>query len=361
MRKLCAIAALAALGVSTAAAQSRWTAEIGIQGGYSKIKPAGTGLSDAISAINLPGSGYVLPLLSFAPLYAIIPAGQKLAIEPQLSFTQTGGETFARLGLRGDYAMNQNVYLAAGGVLNYAEEGSPSHTQLGAQVGVGYRKRLVGPINARLEGNVTVTKKSNLTQPTDAYSVLLGISTSVGGHAAQPARARSAARAWDPAIGFSGGYFNAHGVGTGLDISGFALPAPGISLYENGGIAPTPPTMFVIIPMGQKAAIEPGVDIRYLKQGSGHITAINVSGRIDYAVVKNWYGAVGGALANFSATGTSGSITGATVAWGYRFHLAGVFAGRAEANYSLYGKSSKLGTPAINTLGLMFGAMMPLK
>ena len=42
MRKLLAIAALAALGVSSAAAQSSmWTAELGVQGGFAKVPGLG--------------------------------------------------------------------------------------------------------------------------------------------------------------------------------------------------------------------------------------------------------------------------------------------------------------------------------
>jgi len=58
---------------------------------------------------------------------------------------------------------------------------------------------------------------------------------------------------------------------------------------------------------------------------------------------------------------TSASLTGLLVAWGYRFHLAGQFGGRFEVNYLQSGKNTDLGIGPTNTLGLAFGAMMPLK
>src|SRR5690242_1212586 len=63
VRKLLAIAALAALGMSTAAAQSSWTAELGIQGGFAKVKPAGTGANDAINLFDIPGGSFLYSTL----------------------------------------------------------------------------------------------------------------------------------------------------------------------------------------------------------------------------------------------------------------------------------------------------------
>src|ERR1041384_885929 len=152
VRKLLAIAALAAFTTSTAAAQSRWTPEIGIQGGYNHMKPAGTGANDAINIITVPGASFITAVYGSGAFFAIIPAGQKLAIEPQFGFSQveTGGShaTIAKIGLRADYALNANVYGAVGGALNYVEQGAtPTHPALGAQVAVGYRT----PMTAALD------------------------------------------------------------------------------------------------------------------------------------------------------------------------------------------------------------------
>ena len=364
MRKLLAIAALAAFTTSTAAAQSRWTPEIGIQGGYNHMKPAGTGANDAINLITIPGASFITAVYGSGAFFAIIPAGQKLAIEPQFSFSQveTGGShaTIAKLGLRADYALNANVYGAVGGALNYLEQGStPSHTQLGAQVAVGYRKPLTSSLNARLEASVTTMKKSDLLGPLDAYQLLLGVSSSL--RARPAARARASKSSWDPMIGVSGGYFAMHQVG-GANVTGVAFPAFGGDGAMFGLTGAAMPSLFAIIPMGQKLALEPGVDFTNVSQsGSPSTSAISVSGRLDYAVTGNWYAAAGGVLNHVSGGGTSASLTGLLVAWGYRFHLAGPFGGRFEVNYLQSGKNTDLGIGPTNTLGLAFGAMMPLK
>jgi len=162
-------------------------------------------------------------------------------------------------------------------------------------------------------------------------------------------------------IGVSGGYFATHVVG-GSNVTGIAFPAFGGNGAMFGLTGAAMPTLFAIIPMGQKLALEPGVDFTNQSQsGSPSSSAISVSGRLDYAVQGNWYAAAGGVLNHLSAGGTSASLTGLLVAWGYRFHLAGAFGGRFEVNYLQSGKNTDLGIGATNTLGLAFGAMMPLK
>lgn len=365
MRKLLAIAAFAALSATAAAAQSSWTAEFGIQGGFAKIKPAGTGADDAINVFDIPGGSFLYGTLGAPALYVIVPWHNKLAIEGQLGGSQlstgTGSATVARLGLRADYALSPQFYAAVGGMANYIQgTGNPEHTQLGAQVGLGYRKRLTNSINGRLEANMAATNKKVLGA-FDVYSLQLGISSAIGGGKMPAAPRRATNRAWSPAIGLSAGYANMHMVGTGTDITGVFFPAVGGGLFVVTPV-PSTPTMFAIIPMGQKLAFEPALDFHSVSVTGTSIKVINVAGRLDYALKGNWYGAAGGHLMSYSPSGgTSGTVDGVDVGLGYRFHLMGEFGGRFETNYSLSAKSSKLGTPAVNTLSLSFGAMMPLK
>lgn len=363
MRKLLAVAALAALGVSTAAAQSSWTRELGIQGGYAKIKPAGTGANDAINLFDIPGTSFLYSTLGASALYAIVPWHNKLAAEIQLSASQVnsgGAITLGRLGLRGDYALSPQFYAAAGGAMNYIQGVGNEHMQLGLQVALGVRRRLTNTINGRLEASAAAFNKK-LLGPLDVYALQLGVSSSLGGGKVAPMRARSGKSAWEPAIGITGGYSSIHLVGTNTDFTGVFFPGVGGDLALVQPIA-TPPTMFVIIPMGQKLALEPALDFHSTSQSGTSIKTINVAARLDYAVGNSWYAALGGHLLDISPSGgTSGTADGADVAWGYRFHLAGTFGGRFEANYSLTAKSTKLATPAMNTVSLMFGAVMPLK
>ena len=122
------------------------------------------------------------------------------------------------------------------------------------------------------------------------------------------------------------------------------------------------------INLGRTAHVEPGIDLhRSQSQGVTAFTA-NVSARLDYAVSGGWYAAAGGNLVYTKATPgffadpatSSVSVPGVNVAWGYRFHMAGAFGGRVEANYVTLKQSNALGL-ATNTFGLMVGATMPLR
>jgi hypothetical protein len=363
LRQLLTIAALAVLGGSTAAAQNSWRAEVGVQGGFARVKPAGTGTSDGMTLLDLPGGSFIYSTLGSAALYAIIPLHNKLAVETQLSGSEVnggGGASFAvaRLGLRGDYAVTPHIYAAAGGILNYVQGFGSDHMQLGAQVALGYRHRLTDAINGRIEATFTATDRKALGA-LDIYGVQLGVSAPLG--RSQPSASRHTGnRSWEPAFGVSGGFASMHVVGTTGAIDGVFLPGVGGGLYFLAPVA-TAPTMFAIIPLGGKLAIEPGLDYRSASQGGGSVKVFNVAARLDYAVTGSWYAAAGGHLLDFhSSAAASGTASGVDFAWGYRFHLVGAFSGRFETNYSLNPKSTKLTIPAINTLSLTFGAMMPL-
>ena len=91
-------------------------------------------------------------------------------------------------------------------------------------------------------------------------------------------------------------------------------------------------------------------------------TSFEVGARFDYAVTDGWYAAAGGQLTNVNpSSGSSATLTGASVAWGYRFHLAGATGGRVELNYLMTGKNNTVGNPPINTLTVLFGLTMPLQ
>jgi len=364
LRKLLAIGALMVLATPVVA-QRTWQPEIGIQGGFSSFKTAGTG-GNATTFIELPGGTFLTTILTYAPVYAIIPVGRRLALEPQFGGSQVnlGGNalTVGRVGLRFDYGFGPGLYGAAGGVLNFLYPGSPGNKQVGLQVGVGYRTHLSGRVSGRVEANWVTTHASQLTGAFNAYSVLLGVSSALGpSAAAHPARA-SAPKAWSSVMGFVAGYGNAHIVGSTTDISGIFFPGVTNSFAIFGTAVPAPPTLFAVIPLGGKWAIEPSLDVHHLSQSGSSATSLEAGARVDYAVTDGWYAAAGGQLIHVSASGNpSATLTGASVAWGYRFHLAGATGGRVELNYLMTGKNTTIGNPPINTLTVLFGLTMPLQ
>ena len=361
------LAVVAGVTTSVQAQQRAWQPEIGFQAGYSQVKPAGTGVDDKNTFIMLPGVSTIVPVLTYGSIYAIIPWSNKVAVEPTFGFSQFslggGSATATRVGARINYAITPKLYGALGGVLNYLSQFGSSGTQFGAQLGLGYRVKLTQSLNGRIEAQwVSTANADNVTGPFNAYSVLLGVSTPLNSRAGAPARgARASSNSvWTRAIGLTGGYSQVHLVGGGDAVF---LSAPGIggSLGSLVTYAPGPPVLFAIFPVGRKIAIEPGLDIASIDDGGGSSVGATVSARLNYAVTKGWYGALGGQVAHVDPSGgTSASVFGAAVAWGNRFRLTSNLGGRVELNYLMFPTNSDVGSAA-NTFSVLFGLLMPLK
>ncbi len=370
MRGTFAMLALA-VGVTTSVqAQRSWQTEFGIQGGFTRLVAAGTG-GDPTDAFSLPGFNLGTLAPSAAGLYVIIPWSQKVAVEADVAASQfTTGVTVTSLsiGLRGNYALTRSVYAAAGGALTYTNGIAANETQLGIQAAVGYRHRLNRALNARLEARTTFFGKAENAGAVDVYSVLLGVSTVTSrGRTGRSAPAASTRRAWTPQLGISGGYANVHLVGGG-SLSTLAIPGYGGALGAALGSGPgfsevtLPPTMFVIIPVGDKIAVEPALDIHRFQASGQTDFSGNLSVRLNYAVHGGWYGALGGNLHYVKTTGANAATRpGLNLGWGYRFPLLAALGGRVEANYTMFGENTDLGLAPTNTFGMMFGATMPLK
>jgi hypothetical protein len=349
--------------VGPAAAQRLWEPEVGFQAGYSHQKFAGTHTDNSINFLSVPGGNYLEALLGSSALFAVVPVGDRFAIEPQLTAMQANASiTSARLGVRLDYAITPQLYAAAGGVLNYLSPGTPGHSQVGLQMALGYRQHLTGALNGRLEANWVSTHDSRLLPAFNTYSLLAGFSASLGASRTSRRPASRTNAGWSPQLGIAGGYSAAHRVGGG-SLGGIFLPGGASNLTSFAGAYVSPPTLFAILPIGNRWAVEPSFDLHHVGgNGLTKVTALTAGARLDYAVRGGWYAGAGGQLAYVNpATGSSGSILGATLAWGYRFHLAGALGGRFETSYTMSAKNDNLGTPPINTLGLLFGAMIPLR
>lgn len=358
-----------------AVAQQRWHPEIGIQGGYARMKPAGTGQSgDYIDLFEFPAPGYLVPLLSYGPLYATIPWSDRFAIEPTLGLAQlqigVADLTTVRVGVRGNYAFTNHLYAGLGGVLNYISSGT-DQMQLGAQLGVGYRFGLGPRLGGRVEASWISTRPNPNIGAANTYALLFGVAARLDGSAPTRPAPRATDRAWQPLLGVVGGYSNTHIIGDG-SITSVVLPGFGGSLgaITSGSTAiAQPPTIFAIIPIGRRFALEPGLDIHRFQASGQTVFTGNLGARLDFAVHAGWYAAVGGQLLYIKATpGTfvdpnrgSASVTGATLAWGYRFPIAGQIGGRTELNYSMYAKNADIPIPPVNVTSILFGLTMPLK
>jgi hypothetical protein len=364
VRRALAMLALAAGLFSSAQAQRVWQTEFGIQGGFSRLVQPGSGV-DPLDAFGLPGFNIGPALPAPAGLFLVFPWKNSIAIETDIAASQLnsgGSATFLGLGLRGNYALGGGLYAAAGGALSYTNGVIANETQVGIQAAAGYRRRLARRLNGRLEIRTTFWGKAENAPPQNTYSVLIGVSTSSTGARAPSAPATGAGRAWRPALGVAGGYAHVHQIG-GFDLVAVALPSYGGGL-GTALAAPSlvlPPTIFAIIPIGRKLAIEPGLDIHRFQTGGTTDFSANLSARLDYAVHAGWYGALGGNLHYIKSSGADGAgQTGINMAWGYRFALTGPLGGRMEINYTMFGAKEGAGLPPVNALGLMFGVVAPL-
>lgn len=367
MRRLFALLVLAAGLATSAQAQRAWQTEFGIQGGYARIKPAGTGASDHIDLFGLPGFSLPGVLPTSGSLFAILPWKNRIAIETSLSASQgnaialIGDATFFNVGLRGNYAITPKIYAAAGGALQWVENGGQSETQLGVQAAVGYRFRFVAGLRGRFEASALFIAKSELLSPANVYAVTFGVSKQLGARSRAATPRRGPDRAWQPVFGVAGGYSRTHAVGGG-DLTSLSLPGFGGALTLLGTPVGGSPTLFVVFPLGRKFAIEPGLDVQRFQTAGFTVFGGNLSARLNYAVSGGWYGAVGGNLLYVKGPGAvAETFTGVNLGWGYRFPLTSGLGGRLELNYTMMGKNETLAVPPLNTMGLRFAVTMPLQ
>lgn len=379
MRKIHLLAALGILLAAPATAQD-WHTAFGIQGGFTRWKVAGNpGANSQLDLYGIPTSNIISVYPTAGAAFAIFPVGDKIALEPSLTFDQqnfgTPGlpSTVAAVGLRLDYAITHQFYGALGLYTRYWSLPGPtpnSSFQLGLQAGAGYRLHLGPRLEGRIEAQAITVKKTTVDAPFNLYSLLFGLSTSLDGdHHPAATRGAHPARtgAWEPVIGVSAGYSQVH-VNRGPDATILSFPGAGASSYTGTTIAPSAPSLFVLFPLADRWALEIGADLTDIRGGGSTIFTAQLAPRVDLSVGHNWYAALGPSM-HFVRNVTNAfkstvGIAGAGAAWGYRFHLAGALGGRLEANYGFTAGRNKtpsaIGRASTGAFGLTFGAMMPL-
>jgi hypothetical protein len=169
---------------------------------------------------------------------------------------------------------------------------------------------------------------------------------------------------WQLAIGTSAGFVDIHPVGSTTDITALMFPSWGSAFAALAFPVSTIPALYMTIPISEKFALEPNLDIHRAQRNGPFTTfASDLGARMDYAFGrKGFYGAAG---VHFLALKSTGSPTfaqvGLGVAGGYRFHLSGAWGGRFEISHTMMAKHRTAGIPPINTTALSFGAMVALK
>jgi hypothetical protein len=172
----------AAVGLSAAGAQAQaWHTELGIQGGFVRLKPAGTNANDQTDVLFVPGFSLGQAFPTPNALFLIAPIGDKVALEPSLTggvLNQGATATILQGGLRLDYAVVSGIYAAGGGLVGHlaGSTGTESGYEFGLQLAGGYRFHFSGPIQARLEANAQFWKGAHGVPSFDTYGLLLGLS-----------------------------------------------------------------------------------------------------------------------------------------------------------------------------------------
>jgi hypothetical protein len=365
VREFLAVIAILCCLPLRAEAQRQWRTEIGLQGGFTRAVLAGTG-ADPTDAYTLPGFdlGPALPVAT--GLFVIIPWSNKLAFEADFAASQlsigTSG-TFLMLGARGNYALAPGLYAAAGGAMSYSNGIFGNDTQLGVQGALGFRARLSGSLRGRLELRSTFWGKTDNFGAVDAYSVLLGLSTETSpARTSSPTVRTAASGRWSPSIGIAGGYAHVKLVGGG-SLTTLAVPGYGSGL--NAIFIPEvtlPPTIFAILPLGRRIALEPAIDVQRFQESGQTDFSANAAARLDYVVRGDWYGALGGNFHYVKSTGIKAFVRpGVNVAWGYRFTFGGALRARVETNYTMFAGNRTFRIEPANAFGVMLGVMSPLR
>lgn len=366
MRKL--LLSVLALGLVTstqAVAQQRmWQPEIGIKAGW--VHADFGDLDFSADMIDLPGVGGVLAagtaFVMPAPLYGIIPVGERMAIEPSFGFQNINGGasiTALSLGARFNYAFTPNVYVGVGPTMYLVKVPGQEDTQGALQAAVGYRRPLGGSFNVLAEAFYETRENSEILDAVDLYGLRIGAGARLGG-ANSSSSSTSSTALWRPAIGMQGGWSLVSISGT-TDLTILSLPFASQSVVGGTNVLPGASALFAIIPIGQKLAIEPSFDLHNFKpEGSDAVTTYEIGGKLNYAFNKTLYVGAGADYTGISAEGIDdGSSLAVVIAAGARFPLAGPVQGRTELNYRMFDATDLYGAGQVTAFA--FGILVPVK
>jgi len=365
MKTCLALAVLAGLMSSSLPGQT-WTSQVGITGGLSRQKPAGTGQNDAIDRWEFPNSGELQ-----SALFVILPLTQRTALETNLAashskFTEASGlvptstASDVRLVVRADFAVTANAYVAAGALLRrHAIDGAHS-TQSGLVGAIGYRRAIGTDLELRIEAQWLTQRKTDSILPSNVYSLLLGVSRrfSPETHATGPAGAFAP---WRLQLGAAGGYARTHFFG---GFSGFYLDVHETVIDLPGSSATSPPPMFLDAPLpwaGGRLAVEMGFAAERLQQHDTTLFNLHLAPRLNVAIYRGLYAGAGANVLYVDQTGAKAfAFAGANVAAGYRFTIVPPLEERIDISYTAFKQRADVPF-AQNSVAILLGLSIPLR
>lgn len=360
MRKLMLSLLLAAFVPAGAAAQGMWQTEFGIRGGYTSYDFTDADVQGSV--IDLPFSGGLLggATLGQAPLYAIIPLNDRMAVSPSFGFQNASfgpNITGVIVGARLNYAFSDAFYGAAGPTAYIIKADGSEDTQGAFELALGYRRSAGGSFRLHAEAFYETREESEILPQATAYGIRIGAGTTLSGGNARGARRASDAM-WTPSIGIQGGW-SLVSFTDAADITTFTLPFGGSSTV--GGLLPlqTPGAISALLPVGERMAIEPSFDLHYFDLDGSDATTYSLGGRVNYAFTRTAYA---GAGLNLTALDVDGVDDGSSMAWllaaGLRFPIVGALNGRTEINYRVFDGTDI--APSGQTTSFVFGILVPI-
>lgn len=368
MRKLGLTLVLVSGAVAPLAAQRLWQPEIGLRATFMRLDDPN---SDAyVDLIDVPGVGGLgAAAVNPSTLYGIIPIGDRIAIQPTFGlYNFSYGFAFGGIvvttvsaGVRVNVALSQDFYAAVGPNAYIVKASGQEDTQGALEGALGYR----GTVGAHFKSSVELfyerREESEQTMALNAYGLRVGMGYSFGGEAgerrASAGPALSSDRMWTPSIALQGGWSLVSIPGQ-VDYTTLALPFAG----QNVGLiaAPGPNALSVLLPVGERLAVEPTFDFHTYKLKDGdRLTSYQFGARMNYAFSRAAFGAVGLEYSGISSDGVDdGSRFGALMAAGFRFPLGAGLSGRTELDFRIFDASDA--SPSGQVTSFVFGVLVPV-
>jgi hypothetical protein len=211
-------------------------------------------------------------------------------------------------------------------------------------------------VSARIEAQGVSLPRTEGLVPVNLYALLLGVSKQSG--ASTPSEERPRGGPWRLAFGAAGGYVRNHSRG---HIAGLPVSAEQTLIALPGSAAATPTTLYTIVPLTGRLALELGLDAHRSANSDSASFTSQLASRIDVALDDGWYAAAGGSLRYVEATGSKGfALAGASLAAGCRFPLTPRLGGRVELSYTVF-KERRTFPLAQNIVAVMFGVTVPVR
>ncbi|MGB7213230.1 MAG: hypothetical protein WBC97_11475 [Gemmatimonadales bacterium] len=160
-----------------------------------------------------------------------------------------------------------------------------------------------------------------------------------------------AQQSWQPEVGLRAGFMHMSPSGA-TGASFWDLPGGG---FASLGI-PTPASLYGVVPMHGRWAIEIGLGAAQITSGFGDLSTFVVAPRLDYALTSHAYVAAGPTMGTIRLGGQGYTQWGAAGAVGYRFALSPRLTGRIEGYYEHRFEVSPSTVPTTEVYGVTIGA-----